>query len=89
MSAPEVEIEIDIDDHGYGRRVSWEDGEERVSVRIAPMRSWPSWRDGEPDPEAVHAPTAALRLASALGDRAPRFGTDAELGAWEYLMSLS
>ena len=53
------------------------------------MRSWPSWRDGEPDPEAVHAPTAALRLASALGDRAPRFGTDAELGAWEYLMSLS
>ena len=84
-----VEIEIDIDDHGYGRRVSWEDGEERVSVGIAPMRSWPSWRDGEPDPEAVHAPTAALRLASALGDRAPRFGTDAELGAWEYLMSLS
>jgi integrase len=84
---PGVDIVMDLDAHGYPRRVGWVADDERVSEDIAPMRSWPGFGGGSEDGGGT-APQAAARLAGRLGDRAPRFRSKDELMAWEYLMSL-
>ena len=86
---PRIQIAIDLDAHGYAREVSWSADQEQFSIRIAPMRSWPAFQDAEADPIAIYAPAAAGKLSAALGDREPKFRSDAELDAWEYLTSLA
>ena len=84
-----VEIDIELDDHGYARRVIWSSGGEGVGVIVAPMRSWPSFGGWAEDPAAKGARVAAAVLAMALGDREPKFRSAEQLDAWEYLMSLA
>lgn len=84
-----VQIDIELDDHGYACRVAWSSGDERVGVIVAPMRSWPGFSRWVEEPAAERAPVAAARLATALGDREPKFRSAEQLDAWEYLMSLA
>ena len=86
---PRVLATVDLDEHGYARHVSWKTDDEDVSVMIAPMRSWPGFRNHPEETEAMPAPAAASHLASKLGDRIPKFRTDDQSSAWEYLMSLA
>ena len=88
---PRVWLEMSLDAHGYARRVAWTTGEEHVSVLIAPLRSWPGYGDGDADGNAgaIPASDAATEIAARLGDREPKFRTDDEVMAWEYLMSLA
>lgn len=87
---PRVDLELELDAYGYARSVSWAIEGEHVAVLIAPMRSWPRYRDtGDDEVGAVRATVAAADLATRLGDREPKFRSDDELLAWEYLMSLA
>lgn len=87
---PRVDLELELDAYGYARSVSWTIEGEQVAVLIAPMRSWPRYRDtGDDEVGAVRATVAAADLATKLGDREAKFRSEDELLAWEYLMSLA